>query len=89
MTDLSSQLLHLPFLLLLAWLALRRFRDVGFGLGKPLRIVPFLVLAALLTVGGCSHAEKLAEARGPLFALNPDHWKAAPEDLKDPPAVGR
>jgi hypothetical protein len=89
MTDLSSQLMHLPLLLLLAWLVLRKLRQGHRGTGGPLRILPFLVLAALLTVGGCSSSEKLAEAKGSFFPLNPDHWQATPQDLEAPPGGAR
>lgn len=55
----------------------------------PFRLLKFLLVIALIGLAGCSHTEKLAEAKGPLFALNPDHWQAAPDDLKEPPAMGR
>lgn len=55
----------------------------------PFRLLKFLLVIALIGLAGCSHTEKLAEAKGPLFALNPDHWQAAPDDLKNPPGAGR
>ena len=33
-----------------------------------------------------THTEELAKAEGPLFALNPDHWQATPQQLETPPA---
>lgn len=86
MSDLVSNLLHLPLLLGLLWLgyrSLRGRRTKASGLG---RFVKFLLLATLLTVGGCSSTEKLAQAKGPLFGLNPDHWQPAPTELEAPPA---
>ena len=45
-----------------------------------------LLLLSLLALAACSHTEELAKAKGPLFPLNPDHWQAAAQDLKSPPA---
>ena len=45
-----------------------------------------LLLFSLLVLAGCSHTEELAKAKGPLFALNPDHWQATPQELAAPPA---
>jgi hypothetical protein len=45
-----------------------------------------LLLFFLLALAACSHTEELAKAKGPLFALNPDHWQATPQELKAPPA---
>ncbi len=45
-----------------------------------------LLLLSLLVLAGCSHTEELAKAKGPLFALNPDHWQATPQQLEAPPA---
>ena len=80
----------LPLLVLLA-LVLGAFGIKGFGrvLFAPFRLLRFLLVIALIGLAGCSHTEKLAEAKGPLFPLNPDHWHAAPDDLKDPPTVGK
>jgi outer membrane murein-binding lipoprotein Lpp len=50
------------------------------------KFIPATILLGSLTLAGCSHTEKLAEAKGPLFPLNPDHWQATPDDLKAPPA---
>jgi hypothetical protein len=45
-----------------------------------------LFVLGLLALAGCSHTEELAKAKGPLFALNPDHWQATPQDVAAPPA---
>jgi hypothetical protein len=80
----------LPLLVLLA-LVLRAFGIKSFGqvLFAPFWLLRFLLVIALLGLAGCSHTEKLAEAKGPLFPLNPDHWQVAPADLKDPPEIGK
>ena len=79
-----------PVLAILA-LILRAFGIKSFGrvLFAPFRLLRFLLVIALIGLAGCSHTEKLAEAKGPLFPLNPDHWHAATDDLKDPAAVGK
>ena len=82
-------LTHVFPLLIIAALILK-----GFGISvmrvlfAPFRLVKLLLVIALIGLAGCSHTEELAQAKGPLFALNPDHWQAGPDDLKDPPAVG-
>jgi hypothetical protein len=55
---------------------------------KPIipRIPQVIVALGLLVIAGCSQTEELAKAKGPLFALNPDHWQATPQDLAAPPA---
>ena len=82
-------LTHVFPLLVIAALILKVFGlYVTRVLFAPFRLLKFLLVIALIGLAGCSHTEKLAEAKGPLFALNPDHWQAAPDDLKDPPAAG-
>jgi len=55
---------------------------------KPIipRMSQVIAAVCLLVLAGCSHTEELAKAKGPLFALNPDHWQATTEDLAAPPA---
>lgn len=92
MDALFSNLLHLPIIVFLGWLALRKRRVLMDGTEKhfdPLRIFKFVALIALLGLAGCAHGEKLATAKGPLFALNPDHWQPAAGDLQAPPATGK
>jgi hypothetical protein len=48
--------------------------------------IRYLLLLSLMALAGCSHTEELAKAKGPLFALNPDHWQATPQELEAPPA---
>lgn len=80
----------LPLLVLLA-LVLRAFGIKSFGqvLFAPFRLLRFLLVIALVGLAGCGHTENLAEAKGPLFPLNPDHWQAAPADLKDLAKIGK
>ena len=51
-----------------------------------MRYARSLILLSLLALAACSHTEELAKAKGPLFALNPDHWQATPQELAAPPA---
>lgn len=82
-----SNLLHLPFLLLLVWLAWRKWNVPNDGLWRaPFRLFKFVALVALLGLAGCASHEKLAVASGPVFPLNPDHWQASPSDLAAPDA---
>jgi hypothetical protein len=50
------------------------------------KAVRVLILLSVLVLAGCSHAEELAKADGPLFPLNTDHWQASPQELEAPPA---
>lgn len=38
-----------------------------------------LTIAVLL--GGCANDHKLAGCKGPLIALNSDHWRPTPEQM--------
>jgi hypothetical protein len=49
------------------------------------KTVRLLILLGAVGLAGCSHTQKLAQAKGPLFPLNPDHWQATPQDLAAPP----
>jgi len=55
----------------------------------PWGVLRWFFLIALLSFSGCSSMQKPAEAKGPLFALNPGHWQPTPQDLKDQPRVER
>jgi hypothetical protein len=50
-----------------------------------LKTARLLILLGTVVLAGCSHIERLAQAKGPLFPLNPDHWQATPQDLAAPP----
>ena len=51
-----------------------------------MRAIFLLVLIAGL-LAGCADGEKLPQAQGPLFALNPGLWHPTPAELQDPPKV--
>jgi hypothetical protein len=51
------------------------------------RAVFLLILLAGL-LAGCAGSEKLPQAHGPLFVLNPGLWQPTPAELQDPPKVG-
>ena len=82
---------HVPFAIVLAWLAYRRFCQ---GRTMP-RIVaiPFAGFRVLALIGlatmlaGCADSEPLAVASGPVFQLNPGHWLPSKEALAAPPVV--
>ena len=84
-------LTHVFPLLILAAVLLRAFGRHGFArlIFAPVRLFRFLLVIALLGLSGCSHTEELAKAKGPWFQLNPDHWQAMPNDLKNPPKVAQ
>lgn len=46
-----------------------------------------LLVAGLLA--GCAGGEKLPQAHGPLFPLNPGLWQPTPADLQSVPPVGQ
>ncbi len=46
-----------------------------------------LLLVTLGLLAGCGNGDPLAQASGPLFALNPGHWQPTPRDLAAPPKV--
>jgi hypothetical protein len=49
---------------------------------------PFVILAALIGLAGCSSAEVLATPTGPAFALNTGHWQPTSTDLELPKPGG-
>ena len=86
-----NNLVHLPLLLILLWMAYRKFISK-----KPLPsilAIPgwlFRMLLIIITFGllaGCSNPDPLAVASGPLFALNAGHWQPTPRDVASPPVV--
>jgi hypothetical protein len=52
-----------------------------------MRVLVLLILLAGL-LGGCADSEKLPQAHGPLFALNPGLWQPTPAELQNVPKVG-
>lgn len=79
----------LSHLLILAGIGFMLSRLFGWtGLGRvftaPFRLVRLLALLVLVGLAGCANHEKLPVATGPIFALNPDHWQAMPNDLALP-----
>ncbi len=90
MTPSIAFLLHVPLVLLLVWLAYRRFVQKA-PLPGIVRVfsqfIQLLAVIALFGLAGCANSESLATAHGPLFALNPTHWQPTAKDLKAPPPV--
>lgn len=86
-----SNLVHLPLLLTLLWLAYRKFvskRPLPAILAIPGRLFRMLlIIIAFGLLAGCSNPDPLAVASGPLFALNAGHWQPMPKDLSAPPVV--
>ena len=57
-------------------------------LAVPGKIFKFgLILATLGLLVGCGTGDPLAQASGPVFALNVGHWQPAPRDLARPPSI--
>jgi len=46
-----------------------------------------VIIATFGVLGGCTNPDPLAVASGPVFALNPGHWQALPQDLTVPEQV--
>jgi len=88
---LTNNLVHLPLLLILLWVAYRKFiskKPLPAILAIPGRL--FRMLLIILTFGflaGCSNSDPIAVASGPLFALNTSHWQPTSQDLSAPPVV--
>lgn len=59
-------------------------RGLGRLFATPFRLLRFIALLVLVGLAGCASHEKLANASGPVFPLNPDHWQATPADLTLP-----
>lgn len=47
-----------------------------------MKTILILLLAAL---SGCTASDKLAECKGPVFALNAGHWQPSGDDLEARP----
>ena len=43
-----------------------------------------VILVALMGLAACANTEVLATPKGPVFALNTDHWQPTPVDLQLP-----
>jgi hypothetical protein len=87
MSGFVEGLLHLPVLIFLGWLALRRSNGVARRGMR--RVFRFLVLVAFAGLAGCASDNELAVAKGPGFALNPGHWQPSDQDLKTIPSDPR
>jgi hypothetical protein len=82
-------MMKLPIALLFIFIAFRRHRNHGAvnATGKVARVGATLLFIALLGFAGCTNADPLAVASGPVFALNAGQWQPAPQDLAAPPVV--
>jgi lysylphosphatidylglycerol synthetase-like protein (DUF2156 family) len=63
----------------------RRLRKVLWVPGSLLKLI--LIFATVGILAGCSGADPLPVAHGPLFQLNTTNWQASPQDLSAPPKV--
>lgn len=89
--SLASAAVRLPFVVMLGWVAYRRFRSGGASssiASLPLSAIRIIAIFAMLAVlVGCSDADPLPVATGPLYQLNPANWHATQQDLSGPPQV--
>lgn len=89
--SLAAALVHVPIVVLLAWLVCHPFRESRSTPGalafpfRAFRVVALVGLAAMLA--GCANTDPLAVASGPVFQLNPGHWQPSKQALAAPPTI--